>query len=110
MGPKHQKRISAELFSVNSSQVRLNRRRSNRPLDDREQDISLSKIGSAVSRPRLLTQGSPDCVKDGVPLAVERNNLCFAVECMQRCAQLMELDAVVFTRAAILSGVRLEPP
>jgi len=40
--------------------------------------------------------------KDGVPITIERNNLCYAVDAMRHCARLMELEATVFTRAAIL--------
>lgn len=31
--------------------------------------------------------------KDGVPITIERNNLCYAVDAMRHCARLMELEA-----------------
>ena len=41
-------------------------------------------------------------LQDGVSAADERNNLCFAVECMQQASEMMQLERSVFICAAVL--------
>lgn len=63
--------------------------------------LLLSMFAVHFYLPREKVPETPS-VRDGVPPEVERNNLCFAIDCMQQTAQLMDLESVVFTRAAIL--------